>query len=240
MEIEQFAWREIVTRVFEGFEVQRDLAPDWLVNPDTGRLLKLNYFYPEIGLAVRLEGMRGREQRREPDEVEYQRRREREAIRERLCEERGIRLLRFDVYDEPAEVYAAFRTALSWALRQAAKAELSAEGKLALVDRLRTARDRLEEIRAAARTSRDLKTWADLWVDRAYQETRAAPGPAPRAGGAVPRYVLNMHVRHPEFGTGHVIALTDEDGDQIITVRFDNGDDRQFLAQFVADKLRPV
>ena len=238
METEQFAWREIVTRVFEGFEVQRDLAPDWLVNPDTGRLLKLNYFYPEIGLAVRLEGMRGRQQRREPDEVEYQRLREREAARERLCEERGIRLLHFDVYDEPAEVYGAFQTGLAWALRQAAKAELSADGKLALVDRLRAARARFEGIRSSARTSRDLKTWADLWVDRAYQDARATPGPAPR--GAVPRYVLNMHVRHPDLGTGRVIALTDEDGDQIITVRFDNGDDRQFLAQYVADKLRPV
>jgi hypothetical protein len=238
MEVEQFAWREIVSRVFEGFEAQRDLAPDWLVNPETGRLLKLNYYYPEIGVAVRLEGLRGRQQRREPDEVEYKRRQEREAARERLCEERGMRLLRFDVYDEPPEVYHAFQSALAWALRQVAKSDLPSEGKLALMDRLRAARERLDEIRTAARTTRDLKTWADLWVDRAYRETRAAPGPAPK--GPVPRYVLNMHVRHPEFGTGHVIAMTDEDGDQIITVRFDNGDDRQFLAQYVADKLRPV
>ena len=51
---------------------------------------------------------------------------------------------------------------------------------------------------------------------------------------------LNMHVSHPDFGDGRVISLTDEDGDQIVTVHFDSGDDRQFLAQFVVDKLRPI
>lgn len=238
MDMEQFAWREIVTRVFDGFEVQRDVAPDWLVNPETGRLLKLNYLYPEAGLAVRLEGLRGRQQKREPDELERHRQQERESVRERLCEEHGIRLLRFDVYDEPADIYRAFQAALAWALRRAAKADLPTDGKLALMDRLRTARARLDEIRSAARTPRDLKTWADLWIDRAYQDAHAAPPPAHR--NAIPRYVLNMHVKHPDFGTGRVISLTDEDGDQIITVRFDTGEDRQFLAQYVADKLRPV
>jgi len=238
MDTEQFAWREIVSRVFEGFEAQRDLVPEWLVNPGTGRLLKLNYYYPQIKVAVRLEGLRGREQRREPDEVELARRGERGEARERQCEERAIRLLQFDIYDEPPGVFRALQAGLAWALRQTATADLRQEERLCLMERLRQARSRLEEIRGRVHTAHDLNTWAELWVDRAYREARAAPAPMPR--GPVPRYALNMRVRHPEFGSGRVTAQVDEDGDQIITVRFDNGDERQFLARLVTDKLRPV
>jgi len=66
MDTEQFAWREIVLRIFEGFDTQRDVSPSWLTNPETGRPLKLNYLLPEVGIALRLEGLRGREQRRGP------------------------------------------------------------------------------------------------------------------------------------------------------------------------------
>ena len=238
MDSEQFAWREIISRVFDGFEVQKDVAPAWMTNPETGRLLKLNYLYPKIKVAIRLEGLRGRVQQREPDELELARQQERESARERLCEQQGLRLLSFNVYDEPQDIFRAIQGTLSWALRQVATAELPQEEKLSLVEQLRQARARADEYRSRTRTSRDLRTWADLWVDRAYQETRAAPRPVQR--GPLPRYALNMHVRHPDFGTGRVIALTDEEGDQIVTVRFDNGDERQFLAQLVTDKLRPV
>jgi hypothetical protein len=238
MQTEQFAWREIVSRVFEGLEVQRDVVPEWLVNPETGRMLKLNYFYPQIGLAVRLEGLRGREQRRGPDEAEQTLMREREAARERQCESHGVRLLHFDVYDEPQDVFRAIQAALAWSLRQAATADRPQEGKLGLMEVLRQARARCDEIRAKVHSGRDLAAYSELWVDRAYKEARTAPAPLP--SGPVPRYVLNMKVRHPVFGTGRVIAQVDEDGDQIITVRFDSGDERQFLARLVADKLRPA
>ncbi len=238
MDSEQFAWREIVTRVFEGLEVKRDVTPSWLVNPETGRPLKLNYLYPEAGIAVRIEGLRGREQRQGPDEIERQQQRQRESARERLCEEHGVRLVRFDVYDDPQDTFRAVHSALAWALRQVTTSDLEPEAKLALVEVLRGARQRGEEIRGRVRSPRDLQTWADLWVDRAYQEVRSAPAPAAR--GPLPRYVLNMRVSHPDFGPGRVTALSDEDGDQIITVRFENGDERQFLAHLVVDKLRPV
>jgi hypothetical protein len=238
MDTEQFAWREIVSRIFEGFEVQRDVAPTWMTNPDTGRLLKLNYLYPQIKVAVRLEGLRGPAQQREPDELELSRQQERESARERLCEQQGLRLLSFNVYDEPHDAFMAIQAALAWAMRQAATAADPQEDKLRLVEQLRQARARADEIRARSRTSRDLKTWADLWVDRAYREARTSPRPV--SSGPAPRYALSMRLRHPDFGTGRVIALSDEEGDQIVTVRFDNGDERQFLAQLVTDKLRPV
>ena len=238
MDSEPLAWREVIFRVFDGFEAQRDVSPDWLVNPDTGRALKLNYFYPVIGVAVRLEGLRGRQQRLRPDEFEQRQLNEREQAREKLCEEHGVRLLRFNVYDDIPGIMDAIRSTLAWALRQAAKAELAGPDKLALVELLRQARARFDEMRAAVRSPNDLNTWAELWVDRAYRETRADPRPTAR--GPVPRYALNMHVHHPELGAGRVIGLTDEDGDQIVTVHFDSGQDRQFLAEFVVDKLRPV
>ena len=201
-------------------------------------MLKLNYMYPQIGVAVRLEGLRGRDQRRGPDEAEQATLRERESARERQCESHGVRLLHFDVYDEPQGVFRALQATLSWALRQAATAELPPDGKLHLMEMLRQARACCDEMHAKVRSARDLGTWAELWVDRAYKEARSAP--APLSSGPVPRYVLNMKVRHPAFGTGRVIAQVDEEGDQIITVRFDSGDERQFLARLVADKLRPA
>ena len=81
MDTEQFAWREILARIFEGLEVERDVSPAWLVNPETGRQLRLNYLLPEVGLAVRIEGLRGREQRQGPDELERQQQRARACPR---------------------------------------------------------------------------------------------------------------------------------------------------------------
>ena len=237
MNAEQFAWREVIARIFEGFALQQDVAPPWLVNPETGRLLTLNYLYPEVSIAIRLEGLRSRQQRTEADERERIRQEQREDARERLCREHGIRLVRFHVLDEPADVFHTIQSAISWALRQVAKSDLDPDEKLRRMEQLRQARQRCEEIRPRIRSGRDLAVWADLWVDRTYRETRSSERPVPR--GPVPRYALNMKVRHPDFGTGRVIALSDEDGDQIVSVRFDNGDERQFLARLVTDKLRP-
>jgi hypothetical protein len=237
MDSEQFAWREIVARVFEGFKAERDVTPAWLTSTQTGRPLKLNYYYPEIKVAVRLEGLRGRDQRVGPDELERHQQSERESERERLCEAQGVRLLAFDVYAEPQDTLRAIQAALAWAMRQAAKSESEGEDKLRLLEQMRQARTRFDEIRGRVRTDRDLQAWAELWVDRAYEETRSAPRQPAR--GPVPRYVLNMHVRHADFGTGNITGLADEDGEQIVTVRFDSGEERQFLAQLVTERLRP-
>jgi len=238
MDTEQFAWREILTRVFEGFETQRDVSPAWLINPETNRPLKLNYLLPEVGIAVRIEGLRGREQRRGPDEVERLRQRERELAREKLCDDHGVRLLRFEVHDDPADIFRSLNTTLAWATRQTAKAEIEPEKKLALMEQLRAARQRSDEIRVSVHGARDLQTWAELSIDRAYQEARNAPAPAPT--GPLPRYAIQMRVRHRDFGLGRVSGLSDENGDQIVTVRFDTGEEKQFLARLVFDKLRPA
>ena len=53
------AWREILTRIFDGLEVKLNFSPEWLVNPATNRRLKLDMLCPQVGLAVRLEGLQG-------------------------------------------------------------------------------------------------------------------------------------------------------------------------------------
>jgi hypothetical protein len=237
LDAEQFAWREIIARVFEGLDQERDVAPAWLTNPATGRILRLNYLFPQVGLAIRLEGLRSRAQKAPEDERERALRLEREAVRERLCAEHGVRLLRFDIYEEPQRIFRELASGLAWSMRQVAKSDKAPEEKVQLLEVLRRARARLEEIQRRVHTSRDLQPWADLWVDRAYLEARQQAGP-PR-GGPLPRYVLHMRVRHPDFGTGRVVALADDNGDQIVTVRFDSGEERQFLAHLVVDKLRP-
>ena len=35
-------WRELLARVFTSFDAEYGLTPEWLVNPDTNRRLKLD------------------------------------------------------------------------------------------------------------------------------------------------------------------------------------------------------
>ena len=52
-------WREIFTRILGDFTVEENVTPAWLRNPNTKRLLKLDLFYPDVGVAVRLQGLQG-------------------------------------------------------------------------------------------------------------------------------------------------------------------------------------
>ena len=51
------AWQEIQARVFEGFTVQSNVSPNWLINPATRRKLKLDQYYPEAAIALRNVGL---------------------------------------------------------------------------------------------------------------------------------------------------------------------------------------
>ena len=54
-----YGWREVLARIFAGCDAKYAVTPEWLVNPDTGRRLKLDCLYPEIGVAVRFVGLEG-------------------------------------------------------------------------------------------------------------------------------------------------------------------------------------
>jgi hypothetical protein len=80
------AWREILMRVFDGFTAQYDVTPDWLVNPETKRRLKLDLLYPDIGAAIRFHGLQGRGRRQRPSLEEEQQQKVRDAARADLSD----------------------------------------------------------------------------------------------------------------------------------------------------------
>ena len=52
-------WREVLARIFDGFETEFGISPEWLINPETNRRLKLDYLFPDVGVAVRFVGLEG-------------------------------------------------------------------------------------------------------------------------------------------------------------------------------------
>jgi len=236
------AWQEILARVFEGFEVESDIAPDWLINPATGRRLKLDRLYPEIGLAVRFVGGQPKARRRRPSEWELLEEEQRNQTRAALCQQVGVTLLLIDPNDpEPRRVLGRLCTALSGASRRLAQSKRPKRVKGRLMPQLSAARKRCEEIHSRIRRPEDLALFAELWRDR---ETRAVVEAQAAARGRKPvskprRYREGQAVRHTVFGTGTVIGLEPSDGDVRVTVRFDDGSERTFLASLVRDKLIP-
>ena len=103
------AWREVLTRIFDGCETQHNVTPEWLVNPDTNRRLKLDYIYPQIGVAVRFTGMEGAGRRRRKSDDEVAAEGAREDSREAVCREHGIVLLSIDPDGEDARAAAPHR-----------------------------------------------------------------------------------------------------------------------------------
>ena len=77
---------ECLARIFDGLVTEYGVMPEWLINPDTGRRLKLDCLYPDINVAVRFIGLQGteRKSRRESDE-EVAGEEEREAARSAVC-----------------------------------------------------------------------------------------------------------------------------------------------------------
>ena len=75
------AWREVLARVFDGFTAQYDVSPEWLVNPETNRRLKLDVLYPNIGVAIRFRGLQGRGWSQRPNLEEEHK----QKVRDYLC-----------------------------------------------------------------------------------------------------------------------------------------------------------
>lgn len=232
------AWREILARVFDGFTTQHDVSPDWLVNPETNRRLKLDLLYPEIGGAIRFQGLRGREQRQRRSLEEEEQQKIRDTARADLCEANGIRLVTIDVAaGEPKAILRELSMALSDASRRLAKSKRPAVEKGRLIERVSQARSRLDAIARRVRRPEDLKLYAELWEDRQYAEI---PGPEPAPTNGQPlTYAPGMAVRHVAFGEG-VVQTTRPDGDDnLVSVRFADGAQRTFIASLVSDKLVP-
>lgn len=234
------AWREILAQVMEGFEVQENVSPEWLVNPTTGRRLKLDLLYPEAGLAVRFVGLSARGQRRKSNQ-EIVEEEQRDWVRAELCRRHGLELFLLAAdHADPRRQLQQLRTLLSRLSRQVAQGERPPEEKADLMPRLAQARQRLDAVLRRVHGPKDLAVFADLWRDRQaalLAASRQALEQRRSSQARVPRYEIGQAVRHIRFGPGRVTALEGRNGELHVRVRFQDGSERTFLASLATDKL---
>lgn len=235
--INSLGWREILARVMDGFLRQEDVSPAWLVNPATNRPLKLNQFYPEVGLAIRFVGLTAKGQPRQSD-AEAQTEAERDEIRADLCRQNDAELLLIDPdYPHPPELFQRLRSTLSRLSRTLAQSDRPEQDKLAFMPRLADARARLDDISRRVRSPEDLALFADLWRDREADVFAAARQTAPVVAGPVASFQPGQVVRHERYGQGAVIGVHGAGPDAQVTVHFTDDSQRTFLAGLVGGKL---
>ncbi len=222
-------WREILARIFEVFEIQFNVTPEWLINPTTQRRLKLDMLYPDIGLAVRLEGLRGKKSHRLSLEEEDQQR-IRNNARIQVSQKHGIQLIIVNVdANKPAKVFQQIDSALSRSARHLKDNNLLAQ--------IKTARVTASALSRKVSTNSQLGLYADLWDDRQYKITE--PTPTKLSPVALISYTTGMEVEHTIFGPGVVLSTTLTADDTLITVDFISVGQKTLAASLVADKLLP-
>lgn len=230
------AWREILARIFDGFEVQQNLSPVWLVNPETNRPLKLNLAYPEIGVGIRILGLRARQQKRRLSLEEEQQLRQREQARYDLCEAHGYSLANVDLHAEtPQQVFVELEMALSKATRRLRQnGDMPPEQRDALLERLSQARSRASTLNRRIKSNQELNPYYELWVDREFQ----AAAPAASETDAVQlAFEAGMLVEHQQFGLGEVVSVVGQGEDQLVTIAFVEEGQRTFIATLLGDKV---
>lgn len=235
------AWREIFARVMDGFELQENVSPDWLVNPATRRRLKLDLLYPEAGLAVRFVGLTAKGQGRK-DDWTLQEEEQRDQTRAELCRANGVELFLVDLDNaDPQRQLQELRTVLSRLSRQTAQGWQTHTSKVALMPRLAEARKQLDAVARRVRQPENLAIFVELWRDRelaTLAATRELPSTQQKKKAARPRqYQVGQAVVHERFGPGVVAALNGSAGDPQITIEFQDGSQRTFLASLAAGKL---
>ena len=232
------AWREILERIFSGFASQDNVMPDWLVNPETSRRLKLDRYYTDAGIAFRFVGSTGN--RKAPmSEQEIEEESQRDAIRQRLCNEAGVSLIAIDLYEsEPSKVLPEIRSALSRAARLLAQSNRPQAVKSDLTQRLAKARQACDRLAPRVRGMGDLGLYAQLWEDRQYVR-RDEPASKPPVVKSNP-FRPGMRIEHERFGDGQVVDIQKDGADPTIKVAFEDGNERTFMLSLVVDKMYPL
>ena len=161
------AWQEILARTFDGFEMQKDANPDWLVNPSTNRRLKLDRYYPEAGVGVRFADLTGRGQRRQ-SEWELLEAQQRDQTRVELCRMNDVQLAVVYLMEDPLKQLDGLVRVLSRASRVLAQGQRSAAEKARWMPALSEARSRASDIRARVAKDPDqmIANLAESWRDR--------------------------------------------------------------------------
>jgi len=232
-------WREVLARIFAGLDAEYGLTPEWLVNPDTNRRLKLDYFFREIALAVRFVGLEGGERRRPKSDDEVAAEIQREQTRASVCREHGVVLVSIDPDAEPRAGLRGLEMGLARASAQLAQSSTPHDRKLILMPRLSEARRRAGEFTPRLKDPRTLNLYAEMWRDRQSDLASQAPAKAPPARRR--SYRVGMAVEHERFGPGQITGVEPEDGDIKVTVDFVQAGVRSFYASLLDDaKLRIV
>jgi len=227
------AWREIFTRIFMGWQVEINVYPEWLLNPETNRRLKLDFLCTDMGIAVRLEGVKKRGQRsRRLSLEEEDQKRLRDNTRFNLCRAHGVELLVIDVASDAVKPL--FRE-LEMALSQAKQRTKDSEIRTQINESWHVALAIARKIR----TNADLKLYADLWQDRQYQIPTADKSEPP-SPELISRYVEGTDVEHKAFGLGTIIRTEESGGDTILTVDFLDVGRKTLAASVVTELLQPL
>ena len=235
------AWREILARIFEDLPNQDNVSPDWLINPATKRRLKLDKYYPDIGIAFRFVGLTAKGQGRQSD-WEVMETEQRDQTREELCRQNGVELVLIEPEDEaPKQLDTLLRT-LSRASRLLAQSKRPTKEIEKLMPLLSEARSRGSELRVriAKNPEQVLASLSEGWRDReaGLVTSLAAPAPAaPQKPKKLPKLAVEQRVNHEKFGDGVITALAGEGAECKVTILFDAAQERTFLLSIVADKL---
>jgi hypothetical protein len=222
------AWREIFFRIFDGIQPEFNIWPDWLVNPATKRPLKLDLNYPQLGVAVRFEGMQGKRKQRLSLEEEAQQK-TRDRARLDLCRANGIELIAVDIAgDEPTAIFRDVDMCLSRAKERVTRAEAEQQ--------IKQARAIAADLSRRVRQTQDLRLYADLWNDR--QHRLAEPGPASVLQPVSrEQFKVGMAVEHVAFGNGIITNIADNADDSFLTVDFVTAGQKILATSLVAGKL---
>ncbi len=231
-------WREVLARIFTGLDANLGVIPEWLVNPDTGRRLKLDYLYPEVGVAVRFVGLEGTARKRRKSDEEVADDGAREDARAAVCREHGVILISIDPDGEPREALRGLEMGLARAAAQLALSPAPQDYKQKYMPLLGQARRVAGEFTARLTTPQKLNMYAEMWWER--QAALSAEAPAVRPAAPARKYKVGMEVEHVRFGPGRVTALTPDRGDTRVTVLFVEAGERIFAASLVGDKLLPA
>ncbi|MDI9546388.1 MAG: hypothetical protein QM346_02195 [Chloroflexota bacterium] len=235
------AWREILARVFEGFAAQTNVSPEWLVNPATRRRLKLDYYYPDAGIAVRIAGLTAKGQPRQSDWDALEEE-QRDQTRAEMCRQNGVQLFLIDPMEDPLKQLDTLTRLLSRASRMLAQSDRPDREKARWMPKLAEARERVSALRSRVDKAPEqmMANLAESWRDR-----EAGPPPAPEplpmpavATVAIQDLAVGRRVAHERFGPGVITAREGDGAEAKITILFDGEQERTFLLALVQDKLR--
>jgi len=211
------AWLEIIEQILGEFHAVDNATPDWLVDADTGRRLKVDKLYPELGMAIRFKGSISAPQSAALDEIDLMDAIARDEIRARLCHQAGIALVVINAdSDAPDKPLADMHIALSAAARRIAQRRVAQEAKLSLLPRIASARAACQQLLGVVSAPQDLLPFAKAWEDRQFGQEDS---------GASVSYEQGMTVRHSAHGKGLVLHVVPkgEESDAQIVVQFSDG-----------------